>query len=418
MPDIKDTVGEGGRNLPHDVALVQAMLRVVKNAKGHPYLAGSYDGAYGGGTKAAITTFQKEHGLAAAPTVAPPPVKGPGMAPKGPPSGAGLKLPFPGGVQGTLAGIAGAAASMASAVASAAAAVIAAALQDKLGHIKAGGATMLKLNAMLPADSKDIRIIEGTKTVYWPGSPADADTHAKNIEADANLEPGFRVSVAQLVRLMYERHKIVLSLTNTGGRRTFQKQYDLVTQPDPPTQAGPGESNHNFGQAVDIGYKGWKWMRGDGRPEVDTWWLNDLAKVSGAKAREMWDARNKIAFDEIGLNPSALKGDLIHIQKFSDAKVSMRRSLADLLTRVGTMKWEHGAGGYKCDLGGGGKTFHSVGTAVQIWSGQASVSAAEIAAATGVPVAKVKQSDVKAMREKLKADFVAAETNWVKWEAK
>ena len=64
MPDIKDSVGEGGRNLAHDVALVQAMLRVVKNAKGTPYLGGNYDGVYGPQTKAAITSFQTENKLA------------------------------------------------------------------------------------------------------------------------------------------------------------------------------------------------------------------------------------------------------------------------------------------------------------------------------------------------------------------
>jgi hypothetical protein len=299
----------------------------------------------------------------------------------------------------------------------AAAGALAAALLDKPGHVKAKGPTVAKLSAMLPADFKDIRIIEGTKTVYWPGVAADADKHAKAIEGDTDLEAGFRATVAKLVRTMFERHKIVLSLTNSGGRRTFQKQYELRTQPKPPTGAGPGESNHNFGQAVDIGYNHFKWMKGDGRAEKDDWWLNDLAKVSGAKASQMWEARNKIAVDELGLHPSALKGDLIHLQKFSDAKVSMRTSLADLLTRVGTMKWEHGAGSYKCNLGGG-TTFFPVGTAVDIWKGQASVSKAEIAAAKGVPVGTIKEADVTAMRQKLRGDFDLAQTNWEKWEAK
>lgn len=36
--DIKDSVSEGGRNAVHDVAMVQLMLRVVKNAQGAPFL--------------------------------------------------------------------------------------------------------------------------------------------------------------------------------------------------------------------------------------------------------------------------------------------------------------------------------------------------------------------------------------------
>jgi peptidoglycan hydrolase-like protein with peptidoglycan-binding domain len=400
MPDIKDSVGEGGLNQGHDVALVQAMLRVVKNAKGLPYLGGNYDGSYGGNTKAAILAFQKDHKTANA-GAAPPPVKLPGA---GAPAG---KI---GGLGGTLSGAIGAAVG-------AAAGMLATALLDKAGHVKAKGPTIEKLNAMLPADYKDIRIIEGTKTLYWPGAAADADKHAKAIEGDADLEAGFRATVAKLVRTMFDRHKIVLSLTNTGGRRTFQKQYELRTQPKPPTGAGPGESNHNFGQAVDIGYKDFKWMKGDGRAEKDSWWLNDLAAVSGSKAQQMWEARNRIAVDELGLHPSALKGDLIHLQQFSDAKVSMRRSLADLLTRVGTMKWQDGAGGYKCDLGGG-KAFFPVGSAVDIWKGDATVSKAEIAGAKGVPVGQIKEADVKAMRQKLRGDFDLAQTNWEKWEAK
>ena len=369
MADIKDSVGEGGTNRGHDVAMVQAMLRVVKNAKGHVYLHGIYDGSYGNQTKNAIIDFQKDYNLA--------PVPAPGKA--APPPGPG---------------------------------------QEKFGLINAGGVTVQKLNAMLPPSHKDILVVEGTKTVYWPGSAADAANHEKNISNDADLEPSFRAIVAKLVNLMFARHKIVLSLTNTGGRRTFQKQFDLVTQPDPPTQAGPGESNHNFGQAVDIGFKGFKWMRGDGSsvgPNRDTWWLNELAHFP-AKSAEMWAVRNKIAADELGLFRSNLKGDLIHIQKFSDDNVSMRNSLADLLTRVGTMKWSHG-GVYKCDLGGGGKHY-PVGTSVQIWAGNSPVTKADVAAAAGVPLAKVKDTDVKAMQQKLKAEFEAAEVKWVKWEAK
>lgn len=63
MPDIKDTVGDGGKNKVHDVALVQAMLRLIKDAAGKPFLATNYDGVYGGDTKSAITRFQVEHKL-------------------------------------------------------------------------------------------------------------------------------------------------------------------------------------------------------------------------------------------------------------------------------------------------------------------------------------------------------------------
>jgi peptidoglycan hydrolase-like protein with peptidoglycan-binding domain len=364
MPNITNSVGEAGTNKVHDVALVQAMLVVVKNAKKQPYIT-SYDGIYGGQTRAAIINFQKDQKVGAAK------------------AGAG---------------------------------------QDKLGLVTAGGPTITKLNALLPAVYKDIRIIEDTKTVYWPGAATDAQKHQDGINNDPQLETAFRAKVAQLVQFMHTRHKIVLSLTPTGGLRTFQKQYELVTQPNPPTQAGPGESNHNFGMAVDIGFKGFKWMRSDGQQKVDDWWLNELAKVSQAKAQELWRARNNIAFQEMNMHPSALKGDLIHVQKFSDANVSMRRSLADLMDRVGKMHWKHANSQYQTDLGLGGD-FPPVGTATQIWAKNAQVSNAELAKALSKAQNKqVKASDITAdqlknIKLQLRGEMETAETNASQWKS-
>lgn len=363
MPDITNSVGEAGTNKVHDIALVQAMLRVVKNSKGQPYIA-SYDGIYGGQTRAAIINFQKDQKVGEAKP------------------GAG---------------------------------------QDKLGLVTAGGPTIKKLNALLPAVYKDIRIIEDTKTVYWPGVAAEAQKHQNAINTDPQLETAFRAKVAQLVQVMHTRHKIVLSLTATGGLRTFQKQYELVTQPNPPTQAGPGESNHNFGMAVDIGFKGFKWMRSDGQEKVDDWWLNQLASVSSAKAQELWQARNKIAFQELNMHPSALKGDLIHIQKFSDNNVSMRHSLADLIDHTGKMHWTHTNGQYQTDFGLGGDVF-PVGTATQIWAKNAQVSKDELAKALSKAQKKqVKATDItadqlKSIKLQLRGEMETAETNAFKWQ--
>lgn len=323
MADIKDSVGEQGTNKVHDIALVQAMLRLVKDAKNQPYLGGNYDGSYGKVTKAAIISFQNDHKLAAAKA-------GPG--------------------------------------------------QDTLGLVSSGGPTILKLNAMLSAENKEIRILPDTRTVYWPGNEADAKESSKAILGNVEMEVTFRTTVAKLVDTMFQDHKIVLSLTNSGARRTFQKQYELVTQPNPPTKAGPGESNHNYGMAVDIGFKGLKWMQGNGTAKVDSWWLNALEGVSPAKAAEMWKARNVVAVDQLKLHPSALKGDLIHLQRFSDANVSMRRSLAGHMNNVGKMRWKHFNNQYQTDFGWKAD-FYSVGSATQIWGKVATVSKDELAKA-------------------------------------
>jgi hypothetical protein len=393
MPDIKSSVGDGAVNQAHDIAMVQAMLRVVKTAKGQPYLAGNYDGAFGNQTRQAIQNFQKDHKIAAPP--APPPVKAP--AGKGTP----VKAPPP---------------------------PPPAAPAEKYGVVSAGGPTIQKLNALLAAKQKDMMVAEGTRTIYFPGDAADAEKSAKAIENNADLHKDFRPMIAKLVRLMFERHKVVLTLTASGGRRTFQKQFDLATTPNPktgkfPTKAGPGESNHNWGQAVDIGPNGWVWMNGNGTPVTDDWWLQKLAPIKDTTV-EFWKVRDKIAFTELGQFPSALAGDFIHVQKFDDSKVNMRRSLAHLLKQVGRkFDWDHSGGSYQCDLGFGGKT-HPVGTAVQIWGGNAKVEKQWLAdglTATTKKIHKaadIKEAQLKEMRQKLREEFVAAQNNWELWEAK
>ena len=109
MPSITASVGDGSVNKTHDVALIQAMLRIVKDAKSGPYLAGSYDGSYGASTKDAIISFQKDNATV---------------------------------IQAGQAG------------------------KEKAGVVDVGGTTLATLAAALPATHKELRIIPGTKTVY------------------------------------------------------------------------------------------------------------------------------------------------------------------------------------------------------------------------------------------------------------
>lgn len=397
MPDITDSVGDGGTNKVHDVALVQAMLTVVKNPKGSPYLAG-YDGKSGQGTVHAITHFQTDQGLL-------------------PKAGA-----HPAGGSG------GAAAAPAAA--------------EKSGMVAKGSATLAKLVAALPADFASMMIIENTRTVYFPGTEADCKASSKAISVMGDLESVFRTKVIQLVDLMFSTHKIVLSVTPTGGRRTFQQQFDTFTKTTS-TKAGPGESNHNFGRAVDIGFNGFVWLQDDGAKTTDNYWLNKLTKdekdADGRKrAAELWKARDDIAVRGApALFNSILDGDDIHLQSFDD-NLPNDKALAALLNLVGKFKWdtEHKKPRrYLCDLGFGGTMFN-VGRTVDIWDLKATVTKAMIAqarteqliaAATPkgpaavkavVPVKEkdVKDDDLKAMLKALKDEFVTAETNWQKWK--
>ncbi|WP_046986491.1 hypothetical protein [Delftia tsuruhatensis] len=362
MPDIKDSVGEGGSNQVHDVALLQAMLRVVKDAKNAPYLGVDYDGSYGAQTRAALERFQNDHKLAAA------------KAAPGQPQAGGTK--------------------------------------EALGLAAAGGATVAKLSAMLPASHQNMRSANNSKTVYIEAKAQDAATSKAAIANDAEYEPTFRAKLASLVQQMYDTHKIALWITPTGRRRTFAQQA-AETQ----TKAGPGESNHNFGRAADIGFKRFQWVKGDGSIVTDADWLNQLHTAKAADAARWWDERDRLAAKQ-GLLP--LKFERVHLQAFAQEGVSNQRSLAKLLNAVSqnNMRWKSA---YQADLQSQGKHWVTVGSAKSIWAGTASVTKADLAKARTLATGKqvketqITQDEVAAMRRMLKADFEQADLNWSKW---
>jgi hypothetical protein len=359
MPDITASVGDGASNKSHDVALVQVMLRIVKDAKGAPYLASDYDGGFGDDTKKAIIAFQTDNAKA---------------------------------IQAGEAG------------------------KEKLGVVDPGAKTITTLSAALPATHQAMRVIVNMKTVYLEGAQGDAQASATSIRGDIELETTFRGLLATLVDKMYADYKIVLTTTPTGRHRTFAQQM-LETA----TNAGPGESNHQFGRAADIGFKGFQWLQGDGTIKTDALWLNALEKANAAQANAFWDARDAIAKT---LPLYRLQMERIHLQLNDQAGFSSINSLVKLLNLVGKAKW---AAGYKSDFGLGG-AFYAAGTAKQIWTGSATVTPVDLAAAlTAKEVASksakvFKLTDITAkqvsdMQAFLKADFEAADTNWLKWVA-
>ncbi len=357
MPEITASVGDGATNKTHDVALVQAMLQIVKNAKNAPYLGSAYDGSYGNATKSAIIAFQTDNAKT-----------------------------IQAGEKG----------------------------KEKLGVVDQTGKTFSSLTALLPATHAALRIIANTKTVYLEGAADDAKASAKAIRNDNEFEAVFKERLAQLVESMYTTHKIVLKITPTGRRRNFAQQAAETA-----TNAGPGESNHNFGRASDIGFRDFKWLRGDGTFKQDIDWLNSLEALKTTKDDALWDARDAVA-SALPLYP--LKMERIHLQLYNQATFSNQNSLVTLLNLVGKTKW---ATGYKSDLGYGG-TLYPVGTAKQIWAGNATVSKAQLAEAmsASADAKKAKKTydakDIKAdqlvdIQKTLKGDFQLADTNWIKW---
>ena len=357
MPVITASVGDAATNKTHDVALIQAMLRIVKTDKNVPFLATPYTGTFSADTKNAIIAFQNANVKAIA---------------AGQPN------------------------------------------KEKLGVIDPAAATMTALSGALPATHSALRIIENTKTVYIEGSAADSKASATAIRGDAEFEATFKDRLARLVESMFTTHKIVLKITPTGRRRTFPQQMAETA-----TKAGPGESNHNFGRASDIGFRGLKWLQGDTTIKQDADWLNALEAASAAKANAFWDARDAIAK---GLPLFRLQMERVHLQLFDQSTFSNQRSLVALLTLVGKTKWDVG---YKSDLGLGGALF-DVGTAREIFKNAATVSKADLATALSATVAAktakktfaaadITAKQITEMQTALKADFEAADTNWVKW---
>src|SRR5271168_1496659 len=235
MADIKDTVGGPGSQV-QDIALIQMMLKVIKDAKGASYLKANYSGDWNDATKDAIIRFQKDNKLIALPQDPGKDLKGGAPAR---PAGAAKVLPasmkLPAAPQNT-------------------------GMMDKEGIVALKSATLEKLNALLPATYKEAMILPGRKTVYFPGSAEDAKASATHIGTNPELEPMFRQKAADFVAQFYQQTKIALKATKSGMRRKFQEQMDVISQ------AGPGESNHQFGQAADIGFVGLRWVDGDGTP--------------------------------------------------------------------------------------------------------------------------------------------------------
>lgn len=423
MPDLTSSVGEGATNAVHDVALVQAMLRVVKDAKGAPYLALAYTGTYDAATKTSIIAFQTDQKLVDLPAAKADPAK------PGPPA---TNLATTGGMANAAP----------------------AAKLDKAGFIDKDSASLKALVKTLPADYVDIRIIAGTKTVYLAMTETASKTSAATIQAKVDLDPTFRGNVAKLVTQMYIQHKISLSIPGDGWNRDFAAQAIPAKKG---TGANPGESNHQYGKAVDIGFQGLRWVTGDGQIKTDNYWLS-AAGMPHDKQQAFWDARNKIAFDTLGLFKTDKKGDLSHVQAYSDQGVSYGRSLAALLQAVSpkSMKWSvdlHAmpiGNQYRTDFGLRGASY-TVGNALKIWSGEAAVTKADLAKALnaklvvdktfsiekffGLPPAPIvptkpgvkpppppvlKDNDVKdaylaTMKTLLKQEFEAANNNRNKW---
>lgn len=378
MQTITAPVGENGTNTISDAALIQAILLKTRRPDSTAYLK-SYDGVIGDVTKGAIRQFQADH-----------------------------VLPDP---------------------------------DATAGLVKPGDATWAKLLEQVDRDFADMRVLAGGKTVYVAATAAELQAKIDAV-ATFTFTAAFRAKVIACIKRVHALHGIAIGVCPKGDRRNFQTQFELFNQVPKVTGAGPGESNHNFGMAVDLGFAGLRWLRADGTvADNENPWLRKLNGETdniSAESMRFWEAMRAVG---TGAEVGAFRGpqaDRPHLQNWDDAGVSMSARLAAFLTSHGEMRWRASAGPnksavYACDLGLGGDPI-PVGTAAQIWSRQAPVTVAMLtqaranaaqarvrseakAGATTLPPVDVAitQADVIMMQQALRHQFEWADANWKDW---
>jgi hypothetical protein len=394
---ISKSVGDGGVNNKSDVALVQAILvktqrftfrpPLIAPVASGPYLA-SYDGICGNATVAAIRDFQADH------------------FPKAPAS------TLPAGVTSWIQTM----------------------LSPKPGLVEPNDVTWQKLVEKAPPDFSDLRVLDGGKTVYL----AQGANRLHDQLADAGaftFRPEFTKKVVACITAMHRLTGIALGVCDAGARRTFQKQMNLLGGGGGVTSAGPGESFHNWGFAVDLGFDGLRWLRPNGDVVTDDSWLHALSpgEIPNAAAMVFWEELRDVGTGaDVGLfqGPEA---DRPHLQNWDDSDVDLGASLADLLSRSGSMKWSSNwvptkpHYRYKSDLGLGGEKVE-LGSATQIWNSQALLTLETLKAAKDAvapkpkpgasPPPPVTEADVTAMKQKLREQFDLADANWQNWVKK
>lgn len=379
MAEITDPVGPGFPNAIHDVVLVQVMLKTLKNSHQIPYFTQPYTRTYSNDTARAIGAFQADRGLTA---------------------GTGT---------------------------------------ENQGTVRPGDATWRALQAAFTKAAPpyaDARTSKGFGIAYSPMPQGRLSESVAAIHAAKNLQGDFRQKVIQMVQTFYQQTSIVWSMVpRTGGWRSFAGQEGLVSD------AGYGESIHQYGYAVDMVVANFSWIAPDLQIRKSP---TNLEGMDRKQQIELYSARNLIA-SSLKLYGTTKSGDFAHLQNFADDPLDSVSSLMALMHAVGpkAMNWKpryRTPTDYLCDLGLGGD-YYFVGTAVDIWEQDAThhISPDDLAKAlqakkkkdpkfsastflgrpgvTDPPATSdITPADIKAVQKMLRAEFDAAAANWSLWK--
>lgn len=317
----------------------------------------------------------------------------------------------------------------------------------QLGRVLPGSPTVAALEAALPPATR-LGAIPDSKVVYRAASAAQLIEANNKLAAETKFTAAFRDALKSLNQALFAADALVLTIAPKGGYRSFQQQYDL---PGGVTGAGPGESNHNFGNGCDFGFYKFSHLSAHGIWQDESEWLSVALEKAGLHLA-FWERRNSY-FSGRGLYPSKRANDHVHVQSFDDNAVSMQKSLADLMSRKApNCYWSVKSGSYACSLifGDTDKQW-PVGGAKAIWHGEAAVSTAALAEALEMartlrnrqptgrfePVletaygafagasrsptkpwtaAEITSAQIATMRRHLREDFVAAEAAYGEWQ--
>jgi len=184
------------------------------------------------------------------------------------------------------------------------------------------------------------------------------------------LRPTYKKHIKKIIRGMHDLGiAFGASKKYSAGYRSFQQQYKLKTKKTKKfiTNAGPGESFHNYGLAVDLGVI--NWVDKNGKSYNTDFWLGSMDKAPGYTgfSSKIWKKRNSFGLNKV----YSLKKEIIHLQSVP-AKTSARSGLAKCLNKAATgtkFSYQRGpnkSSTYQCKVSEKAK-WVNIGTAVELW---------------------------------------------------
>lgn len=232
------------------------------------------------------------------------------------------------------------------------------------GKVDVNGRTHNKINEM-PIDiqnSSEILTFPGTTFVH-------GKTKMTLSECTATLPDEMRADFkSRIIYIITEMHKLGFAFgapkKYDAGYRTFQDQFLI---PPGKTNAGPGESFHNYGLAADLGVLNWVDKEGKSYPDFWLGTMDKMAEYRGFSAK-IWAKRNSLG----GANVHSLSWEIIHLQGVS-AQTSGPANLVKCLNQAAgisgfSYQYNDGKKCYQCKVSNT-TAWVDIGTAKAIWSG-------------------------------------------------